>query len=133
MSLKKRILVVDDEPDHCALIQRILERAGYDVEVAYDGSECLEKVKINPPDAIVLDVVMPETDGVAVCRSLKSDGRYCRIPILILTAECSPITSTRFSRDRSIYLDADDYLPKPASPEELTRGLKNLLKAGDQA
>jgi two-component system, OmpR family, alkaline phosphatase synthesis response regulator PhoP len=127
MSLKKRILVVDDEPDHCALIQRILERAGYVVEVAYDGSECLEKVKNNPPDAIVLDVVMPETDGIAVCRALKADDRYCRIPIMILTAEGSPVTSTRFSRDRTMYVDADDYLPKPASPEEITRGLKHLI------
>jgi two-component system, OmpR family, alkaline phosphatase synthesis response regulator PhoP len=127
MSIKKRILVVDDEPDHCALVQRILEKAGYEVEVAYDGRECLEKVKSNPPDAIVLDVVMPEKDGMAVCRALKADRRHCRIPIMILTAESSPVTSTRFSRDRSMYVDADDYLPKPASPEEITRGLKLLL------
>ena len=129
MSIKKRILVVDDEPDHCALVQRILEKAGYEVEVAYDGSECLEKVKSNPPDAIVLDVVMPETDGVTVCRALKADREHCRIPILILTAECSSVTSTRFSRDRSMYVDADDYLPKPASPEDITRGLKRLLNS----
>ena len=79
MNVKKRILVVDDEPDHCALVQRILERAGFEVEVAYDGRECLQKVKANPPDAIVLDVVMPELDGLVVCRTLKNDKAYCRL------------------------------------------------------
>ena len=128
MSSKKRILVVDDEPDHCELIQRILEKAGFEVEVAYDGRECLLKVDADPPDAIVLDIVMPEADGHAVCKLLKSNKKHCRIPIVVLTAESSPVTSTRFSRDRAMYSDADDYLPKPASAEEITYSLKNLLK-----
>jgi PleD family two-component response regulator len=68
MKMKKKILVVDDEPDHCALVQRILEKAGFEVDVAYDGHECLQKVSADPPDAIVLDVVMPETNGHAVCK-----------------------------------------------------------------
>ena len=128
MSVKKKILVVDDEPDQCALVRRILERAGYEVEEAYDGRECLDKVRANPPDAIVLDVVMPEIDGLAVCRTLKGDGNYCHIPILILSAESSCVTSTRFSRNRELYRPADDFLPKPASAEEITRGLAALLK-----
>jgi len=128
MSVKKKILVVDDEPDHCALVRRILERAGYEVEVAYDGRECLEKVRANPPDAIVLDVVMPEIDGLAVCQTLKADEHYCHIPIMILSAESSCVTSTRFSRNRAMYSPADDFLPKPASAEEITRCLKILLE-----
>lgn len=127
MNAKKKILVVDDEPDHCALVQRILEKAGFEVDVAYDGHECLQKVSADPPDAIVLDVVMPETDGHVVCKALKSDNKFCRIPIIILTAEASPITSTRFARDRAMYADADDYLPKPASAEEITRSVRSLL------
>lgn len=127
MDFKKRILVVDDEPDHCALIKRILEKAGFEVEVAYDGSECLQKVHADPPDAIVLDVIMPDIDGHAVCRLLKRDQKYCRIPIMILTAETSPVTSTRFTRDRAMYADADDYLPKPASADDITRTLNSLL------
>jgi two-component system alkaline phosphatase synthesis response regulator PhoP len=127
MSIKKRILVVDDEPDQCALVKRILEKAGYDVDVAYDGCECLQKVSAHPPDAIVLDVVMPETDGYTVCRTLKTNQKYCHIPIMILTAEVSPLTATRFSRDPDLYADADDYLPKPASAEEITRSLDHLL------
>lgn len=127
MKMKKKILVVDDEPDYCALVQRILEKAGFDVDVAYDGRECLQKVSADPPDAIVLDVVMPETDGHAVCKALKTDKNYRHIPIIILTAEASPVTSTRFSRDRVMYADADDYLPKPASAEEITQSVKSVL------
>lgn len=128
MNVKKKILVVDDEPDHCALVQRILERAGFEVEVAYDGLECLRKVKASPPDAIVLDVIMPEADGFAVCKALKSDDSYCQIPIMILTAETSPVTSTRFARNNQMYADADEFLLKPASAEEITRSLKNMLQ-----
>ena len=128
MSVKKKILVVDDEPDHCALVQRVLEKAGFEVDVAYDGRECLDKVKANPPDAIVLDVVMPEIDGLTVCRALKNDNNYCHIPIMILTAETSPVTSTRFAHNRAMYADADEFLPKPASAEEITRSLEIMLR-----
>ncbi len=127
MTIKKKILVVDDEPDHCALVKRILERAGFDVVVAYDGRECLEKVKADPPDAIVLDVVMPDMDGHVVCRTLKEDQTLCRIPIMILTAESSPLQGTRFSHNQTQYADADHYLLKPASAEEITHSLRNLL------
>lgn len=127
MSDKKRILVVDDEPDHCALVQRILEKAGFEVDVAYDGHECLQKIKSVPPDAIILDVVMPDLDGHSVCRTIKTDHQLCRIPILILTAETAALTSTRFARDRDKYAHADDYLLKPASAEEITRSLTALL------
>jgi two-component system alkaline phosphatase synthesis response regulator PhoP len=128
MSPKKRILVVDDEPDHCTVIQRILERQGFEVDVAYDGVECLAKVRDNPPDAIILDVVMPEKDGHAVCREIKSDACLCRIPVMILSAESGGATSTRYSRySEGGCLDADDYLHKPASAEKITRHLKSLL------
>lgn len=128
MRMKKKILVVDDEPDHCALVQRILERAGFEVEVAYDGRECLQKVKADPPDAIVLDVIMPEIDGLAVCKALKNDDAYCHIPIMLLTAETSPVTSSRLAGYNAMYADADEFLLKPASAEEITRSLANLLR-----
>lgn len=127
MSAKKKILVVDDEPDYCGLVQRILEQAGFEVEVAYDGRECLEKVKKSPPDAIVLDVVMPEKDGQEVCRELKAEEAYCRIPIMVLTAASTPITSTRFSHYRDQLLDADDYLSKTVPAEELAQRVKSLF------
>ena len=77
MGEKKKILVVDDEPDFAGIVQQNLEKEGFDVEVAYDGEEGLEKVHANPPDAIVLDVMMPGKDGYQVCSELKADDRLC--------------------------------------------------------
>lgn len=127
MELKKKILVVDDEPDYCALVRRLLESEGFEVDVAYDGRECLEKVRRQPPDAIVLDIIMPEKDGRAVCRELKDSNTFRHIPILILSAACSHITSTRYSRYRAMFDDADAFLPKPAGAEEIVSNLKALL------
>ncbi len=127
MTTKKRILVVDDEPDFCAILQSNLEKEGFIVEVAYDGDECLAKVKSNPPDAIVLDVVMPEKDGYTVCKEIKGDGNLCDIPVVMLTVVGSQVTSTRYSHYNSMGTEADDYLPKPASAEDITNSLKGLL------
>jgi len=127
MTVKKRILVVDDEPDFCSIMRCNLEKQGFEVDVAYDGDECLSKVKADPPDAIILDIVMPEKDGHAVCRALKSDKKFSRIPIVMLTAVASPVTATRYSHYHGTGMQADDYLPKPASTEDITQRLKNLL------
>ena len=127
MNAKKRILVVDDEPDFCAIVQGQLEKEGFDVELAYNGVEGLEKVKANPPDAIVLDVMMPEMDGYEVCKVLKDDDTYAEIPIVLLTAVASHVTSTRYSHADGMSTEADDYLPKPASAEEILSSVKGLL------
>lgn len=127
MNDKKRILVVDDEPDFCSIVQGNLEKRGFEVDVAYDGVQGLEKVAANPPDAIVLDVMMPEKDGYAVCKELKSSDKYSDIPIVMLTAVASHVSSTRYSHYDGMSMDADDYLPKPASAEAITASLKGLL------
>ena len=104
MSEKKRILVVDDEPDFVSIVQANLEKEGFEVDVAYDGVEGMEKVKGNPPDAIVLDVIMPEKDGYQMCAELKADERYVDIPIVMLTAVASRVSSTYYShRDGNEY------------------------------
>ena len=95
MNLQKRILVVDDEPDFASIVQGNLEKEGFTVDVAYNGVEGLEKVQANPPDAIVLDVMMPEKDGYVVCQELKEDDKYCNIPIILLTAVLT-WTSSRY-------------------------------------
>jgi len=128
MSEKKRILVVDDEPDFASIVQGNLEKEGFEVEVAYNGVEGLEKVHANPPDAIVLDVMMPEKDGYEMCADLKGDEKYCDIPIVLLTAVASHVTSTRYSHADGMSTEADDYIAKPASAEEITRSVKDLLE-----
>jgi two-component system alkaline phosphatase synthesis response regulator PhoP len=127
MSTQKRILVVDDEPDFASIVQADLEKEGYDVEVAYNGAEGLEKVKANPPHAIVLDVMMPEMDGYELCKLLKGDDAYCNIPIVLLTAVASHVTSTRYSHADGMETEADDYIAKPASSEDISRSLTMLL------
>ncbi|MFY9705196.1 MAG: response regulator [Desulfobacterales bacterium] len=127
MALQKRILVVDDEPDFSAIVQGNLEKEGFEVEVAYNGVEGLQKVQSNPPDAIVLDVMMPEKDGYVVCKELKGDDKYCNIPIILLTAVASHVTSTRYTHREGMSTEADDYIAKPASAEEITKSLKRLL------
>lgn len=128
MSGKKRILIVDDEPDFSMIVKKNLEKEGFEVELAYDGAEGLAKVRNNPPDAIVLDVMMPEIDGYKVCSTLKSDDKYSGIPIVLLTAVASHVTSTRYSHYDGMSMEADDYLPKPASAEQITESIKRLLK-----
>jgi two-component system alkaline phosphatase synthesis response regulator PhoP len=127
MGEKKKILVVDDEPDFAGIVQQNLEKEGFDVEVAYDGEEGLEKVRANPPDAIVLDVMMPGKDGYQVCSELKADDRFADIPIILLTAVASHVTSTRYSHRDGMSTEADDYLAKPASAEQITESIKGLL------
>ena len=127
MDGKKRILVVDDEPDFASIVQGNLEKEGFEVEVAYDGVEGLEKVKANPPDVIVLDVMMPEKDGYEMCKELKADERFADIPVIMLTAVGDHVTSTRYSHADGRSMEAEDYLAKPASAEEITASVKRLL------
>jgi two-component system, OmpR family, alkaline phosphatase synthesis response regulator PhoP len=127
MSEKKRILVVDDEPDFVSIVKKNLEKAGFDVDVAYDGVEVNDKINANRPDAIVLDVMMPEKDGYKVCAELKSDEKYSDIPILLLTAVADHVSSTRYSHYDGMSTEADDYLPKPASAEDILDSVQSLL------
>jgi len=127
MEGKKRVLVVDDEPDFSAVVKKVLEAEGFRVELAYDGAEGLRKVKENPPDAIVLDVMMPEKDGYTVCHELKNDPQYQNIPIVLLTAVSTHVGSTRYSHYDGMSTEADDYLPKPASAQEIAQSVKRLV------
>ena len=127
MNDKKRILVVDDEPDFASIVQANLRKEGFEVEVAYDGVEAMKKVRETPYDAIVLDVMMPEKDGYEVCAELKGDEKYRDIPIVMLTAVADHVGSTRYSHADGMSMEAEDYLPKPASAEEISESVKNLI------
>jgi two-component system response regulator MprA len=116
-----RVLVVDDERPVRDALERALRLEGYDVELAADGAEALTQLALASPDAIVLDVLMPDVDGLEVCRRLRSAGD--RTPILLLTARDAV-------SDRVAGLDAgaDDYLVKPFALEELFARLRALLR-----
>jgi two-component system, OmpR family, response regulator MprA len=116
-----RILVVDDEPAVRSSLERALRLDGYEVELAGDGSEGLAKLSGAGVDAVILDVLMPTMDGVAMCRSLRAHGD--RTPVLMLTARDGV-------SDRVAGLDAgaDDYLVKPFALAELQARLRALLR-----
>ena len=87
----------------------------------------MEKVQANPPDAIVLDVMMPEKDGYEMCKELKADSKLCDIPVLLLTAVASHVTSTRYSHADGMSTEADDYIAKPASAEAISQSIRQML------
>jgi len=116
-----RILVVDDEPAVRASLARVLDQAGYQVSVAADGRDALHQVALEPPDAVILDVVMPGLDGIEVTRTLRL-GRD-RTPVLLLTARAEVS-----DRVRGLDAGADDYLTKPFALDELLARLRALLR-----
>ncbi len=122
-----KILIVDDDPDLVEAVTMILESKDYDVIAAYGGIEGLEKAKAEDPDLIVLDVMMPDKDGYAVCKELKADPKYSNIPILLLTAVVSKISTTRYTQQMGLETEADDYIDKPVEPAELVRRIEVLL------
>ncbi|MEW6671588.1 MAG: response regulator [Thermodesulfobacteriota bacterium] len=127
MNAKKRILIVEDEPDYASIVQGYLEKEGYDVDIAFNGVEGLEKVAASPPDAVLLDVMMPEKDGYKLCRELKRDPRYAGIAVILLTAVADHVTTTRYSHYDGMSTEADDYIEKPASAERIIESLRRLL------
>ncbi|HWD69950.1 MAG TPA: response regulator transcription factor [Solirubrobacteraceae bacterium] len=121
-----QILVVDDEPAVRRALERALRLDKYDVELAIDGEEALDRLAERPVDAVILDVMMPGVDGLEVCRRMRAAGD--RTPVLMLTARDA-------IDDRVLGLDvgADDYLVKPFALRELQARLRALLRrTGDE-
>ncbi len=125
--MPKKILLVDDDPDLVDAVSVILESKNYKVTPAYGGIEGLEKAKSEKPDLIVLDVMMPDKDGYAVCKEIKSDPQLNQIPVILLTAVVSHIPTTRYTQQMGLETEADDFINKPFEPEELVEGIEALL------
>src|SRR6266704_4530467 len=123
--MKHKILVVDDEPDAVELVAFNVKAAGYDVITAGNGEEALTKARSAAPDLIVLDLMLPEIDGLEVCKLLRRDPKTRAIPIILLTAKAAEI-----DRVLGLELGADDYVTKPFSPRELVLRVKKILQRG---
>jgi two-component system phosphate regulon response regulator PhoB len=123
-----KILVVDDEPDAVELLKFNLKASGYEVATAADGDEALKKARALLPALIILDLMLPEVDGLEVCKILRRDPRVSSIPIIMLTAKAAEI-----DRVLGLELGADDYVTKPFSPRELMLRVKRLLRTGAPA
>jgi two-component system phosphate regulon response regulator PhoB len=123
--VRPKILVVDDEPEAVELVEFNLEKAGFDVAVAADGVEALKKARALVPSLIVLDLMLPELDGLEVCKMLRRDSATGKVPIIMLTAKAAEI-----DRILGLELGADDYITKPFSPRELVLRVKKILQRG---
>lgn len=128
MSENRDILLVDDDPDFIEAVKVIVEKAGYDVRVAYDGQEGVEAVKEKLPDLIVLDVMMPVMNGHEACAKLKGDEKTADIPIILLTAVADRVTTSTYTHRDMLESEADDYIPKPVEPKDLLELIKNWVK-----
>ena len=122
--MAKRVLVVDDEMHLARILQFTLKNAGYDVYLAYDGREALEKVSEVNPDLVILDLVLPLVDGYKVCNTIKGNPTTNHIPVIILTAR--DLDTLQFDEE----IMADEIMQKPFNTDKLLDEINKLI-SGD--
>lgn len=118
----KRILLADDEEDIKTVVRMFLEAQGFEVITAFDGLDALDKARLEKPDLILLDIMMPVLDGFEVCKRLKEGKHTAGIPIVILSA-AAHIDSV----NRGLQMGAEDYIVKPFEPEKLYEKINEVL------
>lgn len=118
---QKRILIVDDVISNAVLLKRLLSL--YCCDIASSGKEALQKINASPPDAVLLDVMMPDMDGFAVCAQIKQTPHLQKIPIIMITA-----LNDKQSKLKGLQTGADEFLSKPFDVSELTIRIANILK-----
>ncbi len=125
MSHATRVLVVDDEPEIVRGLKIVLRNADYAVEAAYTKAEALAALATRPPEALVLDLVLPDGDGVSICKEVRS---WSRLPILVLSA-----VGDEREKVRALDAGADDYVTKPFGTDELLARLRAVLRRSPDA
>ncbi len=120
------ILIADDDDDIRELVKYNLEKEGYRVQIAIDGLDCMQKIRLKKPDLILLDVMMPGMDGIEVCENLKSDESLNDILICFLTAR-----SEDYSQIAGLEAGGDDYVTKPIKPKVLLSRISAILRRKD--
>lgn len=126
MDEQTRILIVDDDPDYVATTRAVLRSDGYALDVAYGGDEALSKMRENPPDLVILDVIMSwPLEGVTVSREMMTQSKLRSIPILMVTSMRDSEYRGLFPQDE--YLHIDGWLDKPFAPEKLLGEIQTIL------
>jgi DNA-binding response OmpR family regulator len=123
--MAKRVLVVDDEPNIVMSLRFLMEREGFEVEVAPTGEAALKALDRGPADLVLLDVMMPALDGFEVCQRIRGNPAWTNTRIIMLTAKGREV-----ERDKGLALGADDYVTKPFSTRELVVRVKQMLEPG---
>ena len=118
----QKILIVEDVPCIARQLCFVLEKEGFDVTVAVDGEDALEKIHESAPKLLFLDVMMPKKNGYEVCEELKSDPSFSKIYIIMLTAK-----GQETDREKGLALGADEFITKPFSPVQIVGRVKELL------
>jgi DNA-binding response OmpR family regulator len=124
----KKVLIIEDEKEILELVKLYIERGGYRVVTATNGTEGLKAVKTERPDLIILDLMLPEVDGLEVCKRIRNAPETATLPIIMLTAKAE-----EFDTVIGLELGADDYVTKPFSPKALVSRVKALLRRVDQS
>ena len=123
--MARSVLVVDDEPNIVLSLEFLMRQAGYAVRVARDGEAAIDAVKADPPELILLDVMMPKRDGFDVCQTIRANPDWRNVKILLLTAKGRDI-----EREKGLALGADDYITKPFSTRDVLAQVEKLLGSG---
>ncbi|MBN8440190.1 MAG: response regulator [Thauera sp.] len=122
--MKRKILIADDEQNIVISLEFLMKREGYEVAIASDGEEAVQRMRADPPDLVLLDVMMPKKSGFDVCQEVRADPALAGVRILMLTAK---------GRDtevaKGLALGADAYMTKPFSTKELVEKVRGLLEA----
>ncbi|WP_119718032.1 response regulator transcription factor [Cognatilysobacter tabacisoli] len=118
-----RILMVEDEEDIAFILRFLLERNGYQVDHAGDGRQALDRLRGDPPDAVLLDIMLPYHDGLEIVERMRAVDAWRSVPVLMLTAKAREADIVR-----ALELGADDYVTKPFQPEEVLARLRRLLR-----
>ena len=124
---KHRVALVEDEPDIASLVSSSLQKEGYKVDHFATGSRFLLALQKHIPDLILLDLMLPDTDGFEICKTLRRNEAWSRIPIIIMTAK-----SEESDKVVGLELGADDYITKPFSLKEMTARIKAVLRRSEQ-
>ena len=122
-AMPSKVLIADDNQRNCELLEAYLADEPYEVAVAYDGQQALERVFAWQPDLILLDIMMPKLSGYEVCHQLKQDGTTSSIPVLMVTA-----LNERGDIEKAVEAGCDDFLTKPVNSLELKTRVRSLLR-----
>jgi two-component system alkaline phosphatase synthesis response regulator PhoP len=127
--MDRKILLADDDPDVVEVVSILLEDEGYEIVTAKDGAEALEKIKLESPDLVILDLLMPRVDGFAVFNMLRDPSyeRWSKVPVIILTSVREEVSNRRYELETGQRMDYAAYLEKPADPDLLLETVSSLL------
>lgn len=128
MERQPYILIVDDDPDILDNIITVLETQPYRLNTARDGKQCLEIIRHEVPDLLILDLLMPRMDGWGVIREMRTEPRFAGVPIMVLTTVVEDASRRRYELETGMAMEVQQYIQKPVAPAELIRQVEKLLK-----